>query len=368
MLYKETPLEDICDFPPINSGITERFIRNNVGDVPVYGSRKDGKPIGYIKDGIKDIRYFQNCLSWNRNGSVGYTFYRDHKFVTTDDHRPLIVKDEYAGYIDNNFLRFAVQNSLFSNGFSWGNKAGKDKIKLISISIPIDGDGKFDLVKQKEIANKYLRLETLKEKVHGYIVYLKGAVVKSDEELKYYKTYEIKDVFEIFKGEGKYTHNYFNNNKGEYPVYSGATKDEGLISRINTYDWDTKDETWLTWTTDGVYAGTTFVRKGKFSMNTHCGLLIPKGQFKNNINISYLAMVLNKELTNYAVGDQNKRVTVGIIKEVVVKVPTDKNGNIDLKKQIELANRYENVEHRRNESLRALNRLMEYQVNFSEIK
>ena len=40
----------------------------------------------------------------------------------------------------------------------------------------------------------------------------------------------------------------------------------GLIDRF-AYDCDC-----LTWTTDGVYAGSIFIRRGKFSMTTHCGV------------------------------------------------------------------------------------------------
>lgn len=88
-----------------------------------------------------------------------------------------------------------------------------------------------------------------------------------------FKPYPIEKIFATEKGLSKYTNEYIKKNKGSYPVYSSQTVNEGIIGYINTYDYDTEC---LTWTTDGIYAGTVFYRNGKFSMTTHCGALLLK--------------------------------------------------------------------------------------------
>lgn len=35
---------------------------------------------GYVKDNLKEIKYFQNCLTWNSTGSIGKVHYRLVKF------------------------------------------------------------------------------------------------------------------------------------------------------------------------------------------------------------------------------------------------------------------------------------------------
>ncbi|MGP1460762.1 MAG: restriction endonuclease subunit S [Bacteroides sp.] len=63
---------------------------------------------------------------------------------------------------------------------------------------------------------------------------------------------------------------YIEENAGQYPVYSSQTLNNGEIGRIQTFDFDCET---VTWTTDGVYAGTVFYRKGKFSITNICGMI-----------------------------------------------------------------------------------------------
>ncbi|ETO01396.1 Type I restriction-modification system methyltransferase subunit [Reticulomyxa filosa] len=79
---------------------------------------------------------------------------------------------------------------------------------------------------------------------------------------------KIGDIFNIERGKSKYKKSYMNKHKGQYPVYSSQTSNEGMIANIDTYDYDGKC---LTWTTDGTYVGTVFLRDGTFSITTHCG-------------------------------------------------------------------------------------------------
>ena len=60
-----------------------------------------------------------------------------------------------------------------------------------------------------------------------------------------------------------YSKQYLSQNEGEFPVYSSQTANNGELGKINSFDYDGE---FLTWTTDGAYAGTIFHRKGKFSI------------------------------------------------------------------------------------------------------
>ena len=63
---------------------------------------------------------------------------------------------------------------------------------------------------------------------------------------------------------------FLEENKGEFPVYSSQTANNGEIGRISTFEYDGE---YITWTTDGANAGTVFYRKGKFSITNVCGLV-----------------------------------------------------------------------------------------------
>ena len=94
-------------------------------------------PVGYIEDGLEDVKYFSTCLAWNREGSVGYVFYHNHRFTTTDHHRPLHLKSKYKRVIDLIYMKHAIQEALLSQGFRWSVTAGKEKVGKTVINIPI---------------------------------------------------------------------------------------------------------------------------------------------------------------------------------------------------------------------------------------
>lgn len=151
-----------------------------------------------------------------------------------------------------------------------------------------------------------------------------------------FKQVQIRNIFNVKKGLSKYTNSYISTvRNGIYELYSSQTKNNGIIGRIDTYDYDCEC---LTWTTDGIYAGTVFYRNGKFSMTTHCGALLPKNP--NNLSLKYLEYVLNNTLKHHAKGDGNKRVTVDIVKKISIPIPICENGDFSLEYQQEIVEKY----------------------------
>lgn len=167
--YVSVPLNKLFKFPGIK-GLTEKFIRNNTGSVPVYGGRQTETPIGMIADNLAGVRYFQNCLAWNREGSVGYVFYHDHKFTTNDHHRPMILKDEYIGKIDLHYIQYTLQQFLLSSdAFEWSKTASKEKVKKIAVNIPVDVNGEFDVKMQEKIYLRLKKYDTIKASLNEKI-------------------------------------------------------------------------------------------------------------------------------------------------------------------------------------------------------
>ncbi len=165
------------------------------------------------------------------------------------------------------------------------------------------------------------------------------------------KKYKISALLEIHKGKDKYKRKYIKAHQGNFPVYSSQTKQNGVLGSIDTFDYDI--EQCLTWTTDGVYAGTVFLRGEKFSMTTHCGVLIPKKEIVG-LYLPYIYYVLKNKLGELAAGQdkQNKRVTREIIQDMEIEVPISKNGNLDLSKQVEIAVQNEKEQKKVDEAVR----------------
>jgi type I restriction-modification system DNA methylase subunit len=152
---------------------------------------------------------------------------------------------------------------------------------------------------------------------------------------------KISEIFNTEKGKSKYTKSYMNKHKGQYPVYSSQTSDEGIIANIDSYDYDCKC---LTWTTDGTYVGTVFLRDGKFSMTTHCGALFLKEEFKSIISLEYMQAILNNILPLHKDGEgSNKRLGINKIERIQISIPVDDKESYDIEAQKRIAERYSKV-------------------------
>ena len=164
-LNEEVPIGKIFTLPSIN-GLTKHFIEEHWGEVPVYGGKHEEIPIGYVKDDLKNVKYFENCLAWNREGVyVGHVYWHKSKFTTNDHHRPMKLNPEYEGQIDLGYMRYAIQDVLLKQGFRWSKTAGKEKVGKISVKVPTVPSGEFDFLKQKEIATKYEKIDQIKERM-----------------------------------------------------------------------------------------------------------------------------------------------------------------------------------------------------------
>lgn len=180
-----------------------------------------------------------------------------------------------------------------------------------------------------------------------------------DEQIVYKTIGNDDGLFKIEKGKSEYTKSYINNNKGEYPVYSSKTTEDGIIGNIDHYDYETEC---LTWTTDGTYVGTVYYRNGNFSMTTHCGALIPKVE---NIHLPYFLYILNRDLSKYYAGEgSNRRITVNIIQDVSVPVPVNKDGSFDIDKQVEIAQKYKKLEDIKTKLREEMQTLSEVKISF----
>lgn len=109
---------------------------------------------------------------------------------------------------------------------------------------------------------------------------------------------------------------YLRDNIGEYPVYSSQTINEGMLGKIDTYDYDGE---YLTWTTDGANAGSIFYRTGKFSITNVCGLLKVISDKVNTKFLHYYLGTVAKKYVNAGMG--NPKLMSNVMATIKVAVP-----------------------------------------------
>lgn len=96
--------------------------------------------------------------------------------------------------------------------------------------------------------------------------------------------------FEKGKNAGKYTKEYIAEIKGEFPVYSGQTENEGVMGKINTFEYDV-DECIFS-TTVGAKAMTPMFLQGKFTLSQNCLIMNPRSQKVFSKYIYYILIPL----------------------------------------------------------------------------
>ena len=110
---------------------------------------------------------------------------------------------------------------------------------------------------------------------------------------------------------------YIRDFEGEYPVYSSQTANDGVLGYINSYMFDGN---YLTWTTDGAYAGTIFRRKGKFSITNVCGLIDITCR---NIKQDFLYFWLSKTAKDYVLeGMGNPKLMSNVASTILIPIPS----------------------------------------------
>lgn len=167
---------------------------------------------------------------------------------------------------------------------------------------------------------------------------------------------KLTDICGLSRGK-VYSKTYLSENVGDYPVYSSQTADNGELGKISTYDYDGE---FLTWTTDGAYAGTIFHRKGKFSITNVCGLISLKSK---DVLIRFLYYWLSIEAPKHVyqgmgnpklMSNQMEHIEIPVpplpIQEEIVRI-LDHFTELTAELQAELQARQEQYEYYRNKLL-----------------
>ena len=270
-------------------------------------------PIGYY---TKSNRQAQTVMIINVGASAGTVGFCEEDFWSSDgcfclSHNDSVIHPKYLYYYLAKH-QISIQSRVRKAGIPT-----LDAGAVMDILIPVP-----PLEIQSRIVEVLDKMTTLTAK-------LEAELEARKQQYEYYrnklltfneigggKYVKLGDVCKLERGK-VFSKKYIEEHPGQYPVFSSQTANNGELGKIDTFNYNGE---FLTWTTDGAYAGTIFYREGKFSITNVCGLI------KNNdtmFNIKFLFHWLRLVAKNYVYsGMGNPKLMSNQTAEILIPVLT----------------------------------------------
>ncbi len=264
------------------------------------------------------------------SGTIGRAVIYDGKPAYFQDSN-IVWIDNDETLVKNDFLFYAYSNIKWNTEHTTILRLYNDNFKNTLIPLP-------PLNEQIAIAN-------ILSDVDRYLYSLDALILKKESVKKALRIkmlnqilasngVEFKKIGEIcLIKRGRVIAKKILQENGKYPVYSSQTLNNGILGFIDTYDFDGE---FLTWTTDGAYAGSVFYRNGRFSITNVCGLL---QVIQDNILYKYLYYILQITAPLHVnPGMGNPKLMSVAMQQIQIPIPP-------LKEQIAIANVLSDVDN-----------------------
>ncbi|WP_215741020.1 restriction endonuclease subunit S, partial [Mesomycoplasma hyorhinis] len=302
--------------------VSKYEIQNNPGKYPVYSSQTTNNgTMGYISS----YKYDLECLTWTTRGYAGVVFYRNEKFSVSNSGLLIFKRNIIYNY---RYFLFVFQMADIQKSMTAGNipqfTVEMMKEAVLTYSNNLNEQRKISQLfyTLDKIVSLYERKISLLEKLEKAL-FSKLFVNKKNETPSirfkgfsgFWETKNISELCKINRGNSKYTANYIKQNIGKYPVYSSQTQNEGISGNISTYEYDGE---FITWTMDGVNAGTVFYRNAKFNVSSS-GVLSVKSDMQ--INTKFLFYVLRlMSLNKENMGETIPHFTISMMEKLEITI------------------------------------------------
>ena len=347
---------------------TKSYCNKHRGQYPVY-SGNTFTEFAFINSYDYDGEY----LSWAIDGLAGYIMHTNSKFSATNHRGVLIPKVEnlnlnYIKIVAEPIFRANIKGRKGENGENEYTALPPFMVVDLEIPMPIDKKGNLDEKTQNDIVEKYTFIKEIKENVLKYKKEIAELEIEIDDNTCNYMEVLItnKKYFDLNRGK-RITKKEIDKNKGNIPVYSSSKKEDSVLGYI--------DEQYLLknnlilcqkpsilFNLDGS-VGYCFLRKNKkYSYIDVVASLLPKDK---KINMDYTLYKLREAITKTGANYQTKLYFNKINNyQISIRYPVDENGDISIKKQNEIADKFKKVEFIKNNISMELEKILNANISF----
>jgi restriction endonuclease S subunit len=257
---------------------------------------------------------FNNAITLNNSGSIGYCFYHSYDFIASDHCTILDVKDENVKLDAILFLFLKPVIETMKQKYGFAREMSNNRLNKEKILLPVQ-----DNLPDWEYMRNYIKNKA-KDVIYNKIV----QYPRNSMSLDSIKWIEFK-VSDLFWVKGSKTTPKLTLDKygyGKYPYITTRATNNGINGFYDHYT-----ERGNVLTIDSATIGHTTYQEQNFSASDHVEKLIPINS--NNFN-KYIALffktILNKEQYRYAYGRKFNQTR---IKETVINIPVNDSNQPD---------------------------------------
>lgn len=276
------------------------------GDIAYISSTKKNNGIDNYISPPDEIPIFNNAITINLIGSIGYCFYHIYQFIASDNCAVLKIKNKNIKLDVILFLFLKPIIESMKSKYSYARTMNCPLLKKEKILLPVK-----DNLPDWEYMRNYIKNKAKNIIYNNPIVYPKNTINLNSVQ---WQEFKVSDLFYVVgsKTTPKLTLNEYG--YGEHPYITTRATNNGIDG---FYNFKTEEGNVLT--IDSATIGHTTYQEKDFSASDHVEKLIPICHKKMNKYVAlFLKTILNKEQYRYGYGRKFNQTR---IKETVINLP-----------------------------------------------
>lgn len=351
------PVREWFDIQRGKSKFTKSYGDSHPGEYPVYSASLAG-PMTFIDE----HEFSGPLLTFTTNGYGGTVQVLPGDFSVNGDRAVMVPKPgvrlpdlRYLARVLEDELRPLAIGRIADKGKNEYTKVKPSVASEVELPILVDEDGELDYAAMREFGEAVERATNLQHNIHA----------RAEQILSTNVILDAGEVREVRLGD----ENYFGvsigkrvlrddlSGDGTIPVYSANAR--APMGYVHQSEWSrVYEHPCLIWGIDGIFDWNFIPAGQEFVPTDHCGVLLVDNV---NIDVEYLLYALRSTRDQYGF-DRVFRAKLEHIVDVEVPIPVTSDGQFDLDRQRQLAEKYRQMERISDELLTRIQQLTEVVV------
>ncbi len=277
------------------------------GNIAYISSTKENNGIDNYVTPPETHQVFNNAITLNNSGSIGYCFYHSYEFISSDHCTVLNIKDESIKLDATLFLFLKPIIESMKQKYGFAREMSNDRLKKEKILFPVKGNSP-----DWQFMKNYIKNKAKYVAYDNPVVYPKNTISLGSTQ---WQEFKIPDVFNITKGMRLIKKDRM---PGDLEYYSASEYNNGLTDFISNPLFVSNNAIIYTTFGDCFFVGNDFTASDEIS--------ILKNKNLNKYNSLFITTIIQNNKYKYAFG---RKAFFNKFYNDIVLLPVKKNNQPD---------------------------------------